>query len=108
MSSAESLIQSFSPEADQRLHGRHPVRRSPRLSISMSSCLQWLQRSMPNDGAIRKSVIAPLGGRRCHRPFRAKRRRWRSDRPKAVASAGAIYVAVPETRKPRPNSPGLA
>jgi hypothetical protein len=27
------------------LHDRHPVRRSPRLSISMS--LQWLKRSMP-------------------------------------------------------------
>ena len=95
MSSTESLIQSFSREADQRLHDRHPVRRSPRLSISMSSCLQWLQRSMPHYGAILKSVIAPLDGRALRSP-------------KAAASAGAIYVAVPETRKPRPNSPGLA
>jgi hypothetical protein len=63
MSSAESLIQSFSPEADQRLHDRHPVRRSPRLSISMS--LQWLKRSMPHYEAILKSAIAPLGGRGC-------------------------------------------
>ena len=46
MSSADSLTQSFSPEADQRLHDRHPARRSPRLSSSMSSCLHWLQRFM--------------------------------------------------------------
>jgi hypothetical protein len=62
MSSAESLIQSFSPEADQRLHDRHPVRRSPRLSISMSSCLQWLQRSMPHYGvgnsSSRRSAVS--------------------------------------------------
>jgi hypothetical protein len=45
------------------LHDRHPVRRSPRLSISMS--LQWLKRSMPHYEAILKSAIAPLGGRRC-------------------------------------------
>ena len=45
-SSFDSVIQSFSPEADQRLHDRHPVSCSPRLSISMSSCLQWLQLSI--------------------------------------------------------------
>ena len=46
-SSSESRAQPLASPAIHKLQVRHPVRRSPRLSISTSSCPQLWQRSMP-------------------------------------------------------------
>jgi len=42
-SSSDSRFHSFLSTVDQRLHVKQPFRRSPRLSISISGCLHWLQ-----------------------------------------------------------------
>ena len=39
----DSRFHSFLSTVDQRLHVKQPFRRSPRLSISISGCLHWLQ-----------------------------------------------------------------
>jgi len=41
-SAPHNSIHGFSPETDQRLHDKQPVSCSPRLSMPMSSCWQWL------------------------------------------------------------------
>jgi len=42
-SSLDTRFHSFLSTVDQRLHVKQPFRRSPRLSISISGCLHWLQ-----------------------------------------------------------------
>ncbi len=59
-SSAESFVHSFPSPVDHRLQVRHPVSRSPRLSISMSGRLHSVQRSAGRSIAISRGFGGQL------------------------------------------------
>jgi hypothetical protein len=50
-SSSDSRFHRF-PSVDQRLHVKQPFRRLPRLSISISGCLHWLQQAILSASTI--------------------------------------------------------